>query len=302
MLKLRSAMAILVIWSILFCERAARAGRPVVEFSEVGDVCLTAEQQEIALEQLADLGGHAITLVGYSDAHDIRRNPRLEKCLSRDIPPSIEGHERIGVARALYVYELANRAGLPGFDAPPVLLTSFGDSRTSSDSAVVAIVSRRASAEDTYSRRVELETTTIVGPQLAAPAHEVITGPDVNIDVAAIAEEIEHLRGRTSHVLRGVGWTEVGIGMAVMTLGGAFLVTGGVQHQVAADTLDRERAALLEADGYHYVRAGGWAAAVGAGLVVGGIATLVVGRKLRRNAVASRRSVAFGRQGSVVSW
>ena len=106
----------------------AHAARQVAIFPSTGDVCLDPDSVDAVVKALSVPAGSAITLIAYSDATDVRRGMKLnESCLSRKIPKGISGHLRVAAARALSVYEAANKAGTPGFDAPPVFQIALGE-------------------------------------------------------------------------------------------------------------------------------------------------------------------------------
>lgn len=309
---IRSVLVSLLAFCLGAQPSPARAAKPVVEFESTGKVCLSEAQQAIVLKKLTTTKAGALILVGYSDISEIRGGMRVERCLTRRIPEEIRGHERIAVARALHVYEIANRAGIPGFDVPPVFHVSLGDNTVSGDTSMVAIMAKRSMTGDEYARRVDLIITQPPSSQPAPPTqvHQtVIEGPRVDLD--AVTNEMARARARTPQLVRVFAWAELGVGVAVSILGGAFLISGAIQHRSAEDTIDSERRPLLEADGYQYIRAGGWASAIGAGLIIGGIATFAIASRLKRGGSAKaqrgplhklRATVGLDSKGFVLRW
>lgn len=279
----------------------------VAEFEQVGRVCLSQQEKEIVLRRLRDQlrDGDSAMLIGYSDRREPNSNRDTSDCLdaSFSIPPSLEGHELVGVQRALQVYAVAHAAGLPGFSGPPLILTSEDEAPISVVEGSVVIVGRRAFGRSDFSRRVDLhvEPPTQDCPscpdcELTEPPPEIYVdvvnppGPDAGVSIVP---------------LQIAGWSQLALGLTTTALGGVFLVAASKQRNASLTANPEERALALELDGYRYVRSGGWALAVGSGLLVGGAVALTIAhlaKNDRKRRKKSRVRMSTGLEGLVLQW
>ena len=131
----------------------------IASFKGLGQVCIEEDpEKQRILQELQEQHSTAgpITLTGYSDAKDLRADAKLKLCTRKKLPSYITGHERIALLRALYVFEIANAAGIPGFEGDPVFVASLGGTGLNPNATGVFLAVGRADSSSQTSRGVEL--------------------------------------------------------------------------------------------------------------------------------------------------
>lgn len=255
----------------------------VASFKSVGQVCLSVEAREKVLESLRtqSLKGRPVVLTGYSDAKELRSGSlELDQCTRKKLPSYISGHERIALLRALHVFEIASDAGIPGFDGEPVFAASLGGTGLRNSSSIVFLSVGRADSSSQTSRGVELTWLSLADEESQGSededdkASETCPCPQPPPKVTVIVPEKP--RPPVAEV------ASYSVGTALLGLGGGFLVAAALQHSQAVTSTDPARRQFLESNEFQYVRAGGWAASVGAGLLVTGITLSIIRRRAQR--------------------
>jgi hypothetical protein len=271
-----------------------------VRFEVPGQFCLSGVERDNLVAWLRThqpQPGAAITLVAYSDRHDIVKPGwhGTADCVGQQVSTSLVGHGRIALLRALAVAEAARRAGLGTFTQVKVLaLTEQVDTR-SHDPRVVTILTRRSQGGAPEDRRVELHFSPAArSPESGGPVG--VTGPvalhllQPAVSLSAAAEEAlarrlaaleEGQRGRARRRL--AGWITLALGLsAAGVMAPAFSGAAVAQNQAAARVPDARLAVEYESQSSHYWIAGAVAGGVGLGLTAVGAALWSRSREPRR--------------------
>ncbi|HZF50666.1 MAG TPA: hypothetical protein VE093_18535 [Polyangiaceae bacterium] len=277
--------------AIIFSTRSAVAAgaaqrRTYIEFPAPTQVCLSKDEEQALIKRLREISvptGSAVTLAAHSDLLDFVQKPaRLSpQCVSRALPSGITDHERLAILRALYITELASKAGLSMFDGPPVIAIGHDLTTVTFAPSVVTIVTARSEEQGSYARRVDVW---VKEPTQPTKAHEKETLPaptplqqpvifQCPVSTSPNSSSIRLPPEDSKNVQRWIGVSMISVGVAAIAAGIVTIVAA--QNPAGRSAETAQLAAAYQAQANDMRQSGGWALGIGVGMSAIGI-TLVV--------------------------